>query len=441
MHLLTTTSPGAASLAGLPAISYGAHRGGRHVGPENTLVALRAARDAGVDWVEMDAQRLGDGTVVIFHDSTVDRVTSGSGPLSALTVQAYKTLRTKAGQPSPAWPATELATAAEVLDALGGTIVLVIECKTADVIAPLAEMVHARGLSGSVVLATHRPDDIPAIRCTGLTSLLWRGHDDGSAADAQACATAGADILQIRYTWEPELIDAYALAAGGGRLWSDCSPRRVDRDRLIARGVTGLVSDDPLYLSGRLPRATTDIWRWGAYGNGDLVSSGARPAITPAGRLLLQRPGHIGMLPGSVAEVSGTYTVSLTAVLAAPAVSGTPWVGVFLGADTDRPWQDAAADGTTGYLCLVNSSGNAYVYRKDPGGSVLLGSYNGPNLAVGAEYRLNIQVTPAALTFHVPGVTAPVTVQDSTYRGGYIHLGAKGDGVAAWHVGALDVPD
>jgi glycerophosphoryl diester phosphodiesterase len=62
-----------------------AHRGASAIAPENTLAAFRAAANAGAKWVELDVALLADGTLVVIHDVTVDRTTSGSGALGDLT--------------------------------------------------------------------------------------------------------------------------------------------------------------------------------------------------------------------------------------------------------------------------------------------------------------------------------------------------------------------
>jgi glycerophosphoryl diester phosphodiesterase len=53
-----------------------AHRGARYVAPENTLVALKAAIDRGVDFVEVDVQRSKDGRLVLIHDNDLARTTN-----------------------------------------------------------------------------------------------------------------------------------------------------------------------------------------------------------------------------------------------------------------------------------------------------------------------------------------------------------------------------
>lgn len=62
-----------------------AHRGASAIAPENTLAAFRAAAAQGAKWIELDVALLADGTLVVIHDDSVDRTTSGTGSLGALT--------------------------------------------------------------------------------------------------------------------------------------------------------------------------------------------------------------------------------------------------------------------------------------------------------------------------------------------------------------------
>lgn len=56
-----------------------AHRGLNRQAPENTLAAFQAAADTGVHWIETDVDVLADGTIIICHDSTLDRTTNTHG--------------------------------------------------------------------------------------------------------------------------------------------------------------------------------------------------------------------------------------------------------------------------------------------------------------------------------------------------------------------------
>lgn len=71
-----------------------AHRGLSAYAPENTLAAVRAAHEAGLSWVELDVQLLGDGTPVIWHDASVNRCSDGRGRLKNLDLATAQALDT-----------------------------------------------------------------------------------------------------------------------------------------------------------------------------------------------------------------------------------------------------------------------------------------------------------------------------------------------------------
>lgn len=69
-----------------------AHRGLSAHAPENTLAAVQAAHAAGIRWVELDVQLLGDGTPVIWHDDRVQRCSDGRGRLADLDLAQARRL-------------------------------------------------------------------------------------------------------------------------------------------------------------------------------------------------------------------------------------------------------------------------------------------------------------------------------------------------------------
>ena len=62
-----------------------AHRGGRALGPENTLAGFDGGAAAGADGLELDVHLARDGEVVVCHDATLDRTTDASGRLCDFT--------------------------------------------------------------------------------------------------------------------------------------------------------------------------------------------------------------------------------------------------------------------------------------------------------------------------------------------------------------------
>lgn len=72
-----------------------AHRGDHTVAPENTLDAIEEAIKVGVDFVELDLRTSKDGVIVLMHDGTVNRTTTGAGKVSDLTFAELRALKIK----------------------------------------------------------------------------------------------------------------------------------------------------------------------------------------------------------------------------------------------------------------------------------------------------------------------------------------------------------
>jgi glycerophosphoryl diester phosphodiesterase len=70
-----------------------AHRGGGALWPENSLLAFRSAVALGADYLELDVHLTADGAVAVIHDPTLDRTTTGTGPVSDRTLADLRTLR------------------------------------------------------------------------------------------------------------------------------------------------------------------------------------------------------------------------------------------------------------------------------------------------------------------------------------------------------------
>ena len=70
-----------------------AHRGLSAAAPENTAHSIRAAVKAGINLVEFDISESRDGTPVLMHDDTVNRMTDGTGKVKNFTY--YELLKMK----------------------------------------------------------------------------------------------------------------------------------------------------------------------------------------------------------------------------------------------------------------------------------------------------------------------------------------------------------
>jgi glycerophosphoryl diester phosphodiesterase len=69
-----------------------AHRGGALLWPENSLTAFRGALALGADLLELDVHLSRDGEVVVIHDPTLERTTTGQGPVREHTWAELETV-------------------------------------------------------------------------------------------------------------------------------------------------------------------------------------------------------------------------------------------------------------------------------------------------------------------------------------------------------------
>ena len=74
-----------------------AHRADWRFAPENSLAAIESSIRLGADVVELDVQKTKDGQLILMHDKTLDRTTTGKGKVAEWTLDSIRTLRLKNG--------------------------------------------------------------------------------------------------------------------------------------------------------------------------------------------------------------------------------------------------------------------------------------------------------------------------------------------------------
>jgi glycerophosphoryl diester phosphodiesterase len=160
-----------------------AHRGDSAHRPENTLAAFASALEVGADLVEFDVQLTRDGHVVVLHDPTLDRTTTGTGRLVERTLAEVRAL--SAGYPQlwgSAYPGERVPTLAEALGFLRERSRVMIEIKIDAVTADAEGGVEARtidevrraGMDKDVVLISFSRTALQ--RCRQQAPEIMRGH-------------------------------------------------------------------------------------------------------------------------------------------------------------------------------------------------------------------------------------------------------------------------
>lgn len=224
-----------------------AHRGDRANAPENTLAAFRRACDIACEAIELDVHLTADGQLVVIHDDTLERTTSGAGPVAQQPLAALKQLDAGAWF-GPEFAGEPLPTLAEVVELVAGRRTLVVEIKSPPKDTERTEQAVISDLRNGGVL----------------TSSLIISFDWDSVAKVQRLAPqAAVSLLGLD---GPELLEAARRQKTGrlSLLHSACTPELMttvkanslwinvwtvnDRERmteLVALGIDSLASDCP----------------------------------------------------------------------------------------------------------------------------------------------------------------------------------------------------
>jgi glycerophosphoryl diester phosphodiesterase len=136
---------------------------GRGAAPENSLAALENCVAIGIDMIEIDVRRSADGELVVIHDPTVDRTTTGKGRVADMPLAALRALplRQNLGGPGAAATDERIATLDEMLAAARGRILLNLDVKEAIYAETIDAVLRAKMRDQVIVKAVAGPRTPP----------------------------------------------------------------------------------------------------------------------------------------------------------------------------------------------------------------------------------------------------------------------------------------
>jgi len=222
-----------------------AHRGASAEQPENTLAAFRRALALEADGIELDVHLTRDGVPVVFHDSSLRRLTGATGQVARKTWAELRSLRIRNREPIPRL--------VDVLRLTRGLTVVQIELKSGP-LAPVVRAIKAARAAEWVILASFDPRLVLEARklAPAIPRMLI---SEGRAAPVRlirqlsACGASGLSVNQqsIRSAaWVRH------FHSRGYMVWAWTVNDRDLAGKLAERGVDALLSDDPALLNGRV---------------------------------------------------------------------------------------------------------------------------------------------------------------------------------------------
>lgn len=210
-----------------------AHRGFSARYPENTLPAICAALDLGVDFVEIDVQETRDGEIVVFHDYRLNRLCGVRGRLRNKSLAELRKL-------NPAIP-----TLAEALRACRGRSRLLIEIKRAEPVK-VAALIEKFGMEREVIvfsLSIQRLKTLAtAYRHIPRFGLVAR-HLRSRISDLKSSVSVQGLGLSRRLVTSRAVVER--IHSHGWKLFVWTVNREAEMQRLAEWGVDGLITNHP----------------------------------------------------------------------------------------------------------------------------------------------------------------------------------------------------
>ena len=217
-----------------------AHRTAAALAPENSLPGIRQAALCRADWVELDVRLSRDGELVLMHDESLDRTTSGCGLVADLSLEELRCLRlrNRDGRLHQDSMVPTLKEAVSLARDLG--LGLVIEMKEEGLEGQVAESVSGEDcMVTSFYHASLRElSDISSLK-TGIIISALPINPIRLALEAEACAIfAGRVNARLFKEAHQKELAVYA--------WTVNS--REEASWILRLGADGLVTDDPCLL-------------------------------------------------------------------------------------------------------------------------------------------------------------------------------------------------
>jgi glycerophosphoryl diester phosphodiesterase len=221
-----------------------AHRGASADRPENTVSAFELAIAQGADVLECDVRATSDGALLLLHDATLDRTTSGAGALREMTAVTARALDACDGERIPRL--------GEVLELARGRVRVNVDLKEVDVVEQAVTTVRDADMIDDVTFISFLPEAWERLEALAPESPLIHLLDSAAALASLAMGDAGttsvATGVGVPFSIVNEGMVGHLHRHGFGVFaWTVDDPDEMRR--LIACDVNGIVTNSPTALA------------------------------------------------------------------------------------------------------------------------------------------------------------------------------------------------
>ena len=162
-----------------------AHRGASAYAPENTMASFEKAVTQRADGIELDIQLTRDDRIVVIHDETLERTSTGTGWVKDYTLSELRAFDYRYAKKFPDAPRMEIPTMEEVFELIKPTdLTINIELKTGVVFYPdlegkILRMTERYGMEDRVIYSSFNHYTIQKIRLMDPQAKTGLLYSDG----------------------------------------------------------------------------------------------------------------------------------------------------------------------------------------------------------------------------------------------------------------------
>lgn len=223
-----------------------AHRGFSKVAPENTLYAFEAALDSGADYIELDVQLTKDKQLVVFHDSTIDRVTDRKGKLSDYTYAELQYISVGEWFKGGDFADARVPLLSDVLDLVGNDIMLNIEIKShgdmKETVRQTVELIQQYEIEDSCYVTSFSYAALKQVK--SLDPSIKTGLIANVATTTAMTQLKYIDAMSMNYIFVNQTV-VNAAHQSGKRIFVWTVDRKGDMQQMIALGVDNIITNRP----------------------------------------------------------------------------------------------------------------------------------------------------------------------------------------------------
>ncbi|MFX1390410.1 MAG: glycerophosphodiester phosphodiesterase [Promethearchaeota archaeon] len=224
------------------------HRGTRTIFDENTISAFENAIAFGANCIELDVQMCKDREIIVLHDSTLDRTTTGTGLIQNYNYNEIKPLRTKNHNQM-------IPLLSEVLKILKSKTRFIIEIKQDNISGDILKIVKAQKLLKDCIFSCRNLQELKKIKLKYPNIKVCYNITKGLGLNLQEFLDLGRlnklkfkpDIINLRSNLiTKEFIEVCTINNIKSLAWDFLSYQNpfIEIKSLIKAGIDGILFDD-----------------------------------------------------------------------------------------------------------------------------------------------------------------------------------------------------